>query len=441
MEQVQGQQAAAVTARPPTPLASAVSLPPPTAGSNRPTPMPSPSRCAVAFLTHPPAVGPSTCASSASPTAPPPAVITPAAAASGSIPEMGAVAAGVTPPPCGRRMLPRLAPRPVVLPVRTGDGGTSSCDSGIASGRSAAGVATPSVAPCAVACGAPPAIALAATSASQVASRVPVAPSSICSTGDPSLRGASPPAAAPVPRPASPRSGSIGSSAPSPVSSPALGGVPPAPPSASASGGDGEAGGPARRRRRRGSRVEKDTPPRELRRVLRNRELARVSNEKRRVRLACMQGEMDALRAAVAAAAAERDATAAQRDAVAVQRDTAAAERDEALARVADLEAALVRQGGGRVSPPPTSAPMAPAVATPLAGGGEAPARVLPLPPPPLSAPPLPPQQPLSAAGMGAGYPFRPPLGPTQWPSASVSVAPARAGAHMLLQAAAVEMA
>lgn len=167
--------------------------------------------------------------------------------------------------------------------------------------------------------------------------------------------------------------------------------------------------------------MEKDTPPRELRRVLRNRELARVSNEKRRVRLACMQDEMDALRAAVAAAAAERDA---------------------ALARVADLEAALLRQGGARPLPLPAPVPMAPAGAvTPVAVVGETPARALPLPPPPLSAQPLPAQQPLPVAGMGAGYAFRPPLRPAQWPTASMSVAPARAGAHMLLQAAAVEMA
>lgn len=222
----------------------------------------------------------------------------------------------------------------------------------------------------------------------------------------------------------------MGSSPPSPLSSPALAGAPPAPPSASASGGDGEAGGPARRRRRRGSRVEKDTPPRELRRVLRNRELARVSNEKRRVRLACMQEEMEALRAAVAATAAERDAAAAGRDAV-------AAERDAALAQVAELKAALIRQGGGRTSPPMSLAPKEPAVAAPLMARPEA----LPLPPPPLSAQPLLAQQPLPVAGMGAGYAYRPLLRPPHWPTASVSVAPARTGAHMLLQAAAVEMA
>lgn len=222
----------------------------------------------------------------------------------------------------------------------------------------------------------------------------------------------------------------MGSSPPSPLSSPVLAGAPPAPLSASASGGDGEAGGPARRRRRRGSRVEKDTPPRELRRVLRNRELARVSNEKRRVRLACMQEEMEALRAAVAATAAERDAAAAGRDAV-------VAERDAALAQVAELKAALIRQGGGRTSPSMSLAPKEPVVATPLMARPEA----LPLPPPPLSAQPLLAQQPLPVAGMGAGYVYRPLLRPPHWPMASASVAPARTGAHMLLQAAAVEMA
>lgn len=433
MEQPRGQPAAAVTAEPPAPLASAGSLPAPTAGPNRPTPIPSPSRCAVAFLTHPPAAGPATGAVPASLAAPSPVVM--ATCTAGSTPEMGVVAAGVPQPPCSRRLLPRLAPRPAALPLRTGDGGTSSCDSGVAGGRSAAGAVTPSVAPCGrratheasptqpLACVVPPTIAPASTTAAQVISRVPVRPPLMCSTGAPSLRGTSPPAtaAAPVLNPASPRSGSVDSSPPSPLSSPALVGVPPAPPSAPASGGDGEAGVPARRRRRRGSRVEKDTPPRELRRVLRNRELARVSNEKRRVRLACMQDEMDALRAAVAAAAAERDA---------------------ALARVADLEAALLRQGGGRPLPLPAPVPAAPAGAvTPVAVVGDTPARALPLPPPPLPAQPLPAQQPLPVAGMGAGYAFRPPLRPAQWPPASMSVAPARAGAHMLLQAAAVEMA
>lgn len=431
MEQPRGPSAAVVTAEPPAPSASAGSLPRPTAGPNRPTPIPSPSRCAVAFLTHPPAAGPATGAAPASLAAPSPVVI--ATSPAGSTPEMGVVAAGVPQPPCGRRLLPRLAPRPAALPLRTGDGGTSSCDSGVAGGRSVAGAVTPSVAPCGrratleasptqpLACVVPPTmIAPASTTAAQVIPRVPVRPPLMCSIDAPALRGTSPPAtaAAPVLNPASPRSGSVDSSPPSPLSSPALGGAPPAPPSAPASGGDGEAGAPARRRRRRGSRVEKDTPPRELRRVLRNRELARVSNEKRRVRLACMQDEMDALRAAVAAAAAERDA---------------------ALARVADLEAALLRQGGGRPLPLPAPVPMAPAGAvTPV---GETPARVLPLPPPPLSAQPLPAQQPLPVAGMGAGYAFRPPLRPAQWQPASMSVAPARAGAHMLLQAAAVEMA
>lgn len=435
MEQPRGQPAAAVAAQPPTSLASAVSLPPPIVGPKRPAPISSPPQCAATFRTRPSAVGPATCAPPGPSAAPSPAVIATSTAAARSIPEMGVVAAGVPQPPSGRRLLPRLAPRPAALPAQTGDGRTSSCDSGVAGGRSAAGTVTPSVAPIgrrptheAVptqrrACVAPPTIAPASISAAQGVPRVPMRPPLMCSTGAPSLRGTSPPATAapPVLSPASACSGSIDSSPPSPLSSPALAGAPPAPPSASASGGDGEAGGPARRRRRRGSRVEKDTPPRELRRVLRNRELARVSNEKRRVRLACMQNEMDELRAAVAAAAAERDA---------------------ALARVADLEAALLRQGGGRPPPLPVSAPMAPAVAVASAPvDREAPARALPLPAPPLSAQPLPTPQTLPVAGMGAGYAFRPPLRPAQWPSASMSVSPARGGAHMLLQAAAVEMA
>ncbi|GAB0489634.1 hypothetical protein MMPV_000859 [Pyropia vietnamensis] len=444
MEQAHRQHAAAVTARLPTLSASAAAQPSPRTGATRPTPMPSPSRCALAFLTHPPAVATATCAAPVSSTAPPPAaVIAPATPAARSIPEVGVVMVGAVQPPCGRRVLPRLAPRPTALPVRTGDGGTSSCDSGGASGWSAAEVGAPSAAPCgrpaahqavptqALACGAFPGNAPAASSPGQVAPGVPLPPSSICSTGASAVRGTSPPAAAPVLNPASPCSGSIGSSSPSPVSSPALAGVPPPPatPSAVVSGGDGEAGGPARRRRRRGSRVEKDTPPRELRRVLRNRELARVSNEKRRVRLACMQGEMEALRTEVVKTAAERDA---------------------ALARVADLEA-MLHQGAGRVSPPPPrsalmAAPavapsIAPAVATPVSVVGEVGSRMFPLSPHRLSAHPVPAQQPVAVTAIRASEAFRPPLRLAQGPSAPVSIAPARAGAHMLLQAAAVEMA
>lgn len=350
--------------------------------------------------------------------------------------------AGVAQPPCGRRVLPRLAPRPAALPVRTGDGGTSSCDSGATSGRSAAEVGVPSAAPCgrpparqavpaqALACGASPANAPAASTPGQAALRVPVPPSSICSTGASAIRCTSPPAAAPVLNPASPCSGSVGSSPPSPLSSPALAGAhpSPAPPSALTTGGDGQAGGSTRRRRRRGSRVEKDTPPRELRRVLRNRELARVSNEKRRVRLACMQGEIEELRSAVAKVTAERDT---------------------ALARVADLEA-MLHQGAVRLSPPPPRCgPMeapsvaqfsAPAVATPASVVGEVRTRMLPLLPHRQSAQPVPAQQQVAVTTVCAGDAFQSPLRPVQGPSAPVSIAPARAGAHMLLQAAAVEM-
>jgi len=178
-------------------------------------------------------------------------------------------------------------------------------------------------------------------------------------------------------------------------------------------GGDADAGGGARRRRRRGSRVEKDTPPRELRRVLRNRELARVSNEKRRVRLACMQDEMEALRAEAAAAVAERDA---------------------ALARVADLEAILARRGAGGA---PTLAPT-PAVSGAGAPGGMA---TLPLRTQPLTMPQAPPVHlPDATAVVGNGYVYAPPHQVSPWAPGALSSVPVRTGAHMLLQAAAVGM-
>eukprot|EP00168_Porphyra_purpurea_P002075 TRINITY_DN1243_c0_g1_i5.p5 TRINITY_DN1243_c0_g1~~TRINITY_DN1243_c0_g1_i5.p5 ORF type:complete len:128 (-),score=38.60 TRINITY_DN1243_c0_g1_i5:114-497(-) len=126
-----------------------------------------------------------------------------------------------------------------------------------------------------------------------------------------------------------------------------------------------------------------------------------------------MQDEMEALQAKAVAAVAERDA---------------------ALARVAELEETLARRGAGGA---PTLAP-APAVSGAAASGGVA---TFSLPAHPLTLPQAPPVQlPPAAAGVGGGYVYAPPLHVSPWAPVAVSAMPARTGAHMLLQAAAVEM-